>query len=77
MKVIGQSSKGTVKASKVLAMKARVQSSKDAVKSSKATVESSKAMKSYASGLKLAKDLHPFILWNMKFGELSCADMAK
>ena len=44
MKVIGQSSKGTVKASKVLAMKARVQSSKDAVKSAKATVQSWKAM---------------------------------
>jgi len=44
MKVIGQSSNGTVKASKVLAMKAKVQSSKDAVKSAKATVQSWKAM---------------------------------
>ena len=42
--VIEQSSKGTVKSPKVLAMKAGVQSSKDAGKSSKATVQSSKAI---------------------------------
>ena len=58
MKVIGQSSKGTVKASKVLAMKARVQSSKDAVKSSKATVQSSKAMKSSKATVKSATKKH-------------------
>ena len=37
----------------------------------------SKALKSYRSGLKLVKDLHPFIQWHMKFGEISCADLTQ